>query len=88
MAKAPRTLPFAAADVVAEVIRWRAFLAGERRMSPKTVEAYAPRRRQFLAFLAEHLGGKVTIARLSNSRRPMCAPSWRRAAPTVSAAGR
>jgi integrase/recombinase XerC len=57
-------LPFAAFDVVAEVIRWRAFLGGERRMSPKTVEAYARDASQFLAFLAEHLGGKVTLARL------------------------
>jgi len=57
-------LPGAAADVVAEVVRWRAFLAGERRMSPKTVEAYGRDASQFLAFLAEHLGGKVTLARL------------------------
>ena len=57
-------LPFAASDVVAEVIRWRAFLASEKRMSPKTVEAYARDASQFLAFLAEHLGGKVTLARL------------------------
>jgi integrase/recombinase XerC len=57
-------LPFAAADVVAEVIRWRAYLANEKRMSPKTVEAYARDASQFLAFLAEHLGGKVTLARL------------------------
>jgi integrase/recombinase XerC len=58
------TLPFAASDVVAEVIRWRAFLGSERRMSPKTVEAYARDSSQFLAFLTEHLGGKVTLARL------------------------
>jgi integrase/recombinase XerC len=58
------TLPFAAAEVVAEVVRWRAFLGSERRMSPKTVEAYARDGSQFLAFLAEHLGGKVTLARL------------------------
>jgi integrase/recombinase XerC len=58
------TLPSAAADVVAEVVRWRAFLGSERRMSPKTVEAYARDTSQFLAFLAEHLGGKVTLARL------------------------
>jgi integrase/recombinase XerC len=57
-------LPFAASDVVAEVIRWRAYLANEKRMSPKTVEAYARDASQFLAFLAEHLGGKVTLARL------------------------
>src|SRR5262245_63259975 len=57
-------LPFAASDVVAEVIRWRAFLASERRRSPKTVDAYARDASQFLAFLAEHLGGKVTLSRL------------------------
>jgi integrase/recombinase XerC len=57
-------LPFAASDVVAQVIRWRAFLGSEKRMSPKTVEAYARDASQFLAFLAEHLGGKVTLARL------------------------
>jgi integrase/recombinase XerC len=57
-------LPFAANEVVAELVRWRAFLAGERRMSPKTVEAYLRDASQFLAFMAEHLGGKVTLARL------------------------
>jgi integrase/recombinase XerC len=57
-------LPFAASDVVAEVIRWRAYLGSEKRMSPKTVEAYARDTTQFLGFLAEHLGGKVTLARL------------------------
>lgn len=59
-------LPFAASEVVAEVIRWRAFLASEKRMSPKTVEAYGRDASQFLAFLAEHLGGKVTLSRLIN----------------------
>jgi integrase/recombinase XerC len=58
-------LPFAAADVAAEVARWRASLAAERRMSPKTVEAYSRDVSQFVAFLAEHLGGKVTLATLS-----------------------
>jgi integrase/recombinase XerC len=62
-AEAPN-LPFAASDVVTEVIRWRAYLGSEKRMSPKTVEAYARDTSQFLAFLAEHLGGKVTLARL------------------------
>ena len=58
-------LPFAAGDVAAEVARWRAFLASERRMSGKTVEAYSRDASQFLAFLAAHLGGKVTLARLA-----------------------
>jgi integrase/recombinase XerC len=58
-------LPPAASGVAAEVARWRAFLASERRMSPKTVEAYSRDASQFLSFLGEHLGGKVTLARLS-----------------------
>jgi integrase/recombinase XerC len=58
-------VPFAAADVAAEVAHWRAFLAAERRMSPKTVEAYGRDVTQFLAFLTGHLGGKVTLARLT-----------------------
>jgi integrase/recombinase XerC len=57
-------LPFAGADVAAELVRWRIFLASERRMSPKTVEAYTRDASQFLGFLAEHLGSKVTLARL------------------------
>ena len=57
-------LPFAAADVAAEMTRWGAYLADERRMSAKTVEAYERDARQFLAFLAEHLGGRVTLAAL------------------------
>ena len=58
-------LPFAAADVAAEVARWLAFLASERRMSGKTVEAYGRDVGQFLAFLAEHFGNRITLARLS-----------------------
>jgi integrase/recombinase XerC len=58
------SLPFAAPDVAAEVARWRAFLAAERRMSGKTVEAYSRDVSQFLAFQAEHLGAKVSLARL------------------------
>jgi integrase/recombinase XerC len=58
-------LPFAASDLAVEIGRWRAFLAGERRMSSKTVEAYSRDVTQFLAFLADHLGGKVSLARLT-----------------------
>jgi integrase/recombinase XerC len=58
-------LSYAAADVAVEVAHWRASLASERRMSAKTVEAYGRDVRQFLSFLAEHLGGKVTLARFT-----------------------
>src|SRR6516162_4059173 len=57
-------LPFAADEVAVELARWRSYLSSERRMSPKTVESYARDVRQFLAFLAEHLGGQVSLAAL------------------------
>jgi integrase/recombinase XerC len=57
-------LPFAADDVAAELVRWRSYLSSERRMSAKTVESYARDMRQFLAFMAEHLGGRVSLAAL------------------------
>src|SRR6478609_6666163 len=56
--------PFAAPEVAAELARWRTHLADERRMSAKTVEAYERDTRQFLGFLAEHLGGRITLAAL------------------------
>src|SRR5262249_11427266 len=56
---------FASKDVAAEMARWLAHLAAERRMSGKTVEAYARDVRQFLVFLAEHLGGTPTLSRLA-----------------------
>src|SRR5689334_12818343 len=58
-------LQFASADVAAELRRWLAHLAAERRMSPKTVEAYERDVRQFLAFLTEHAGEPVTLKSLA-----------------------
>jgi integrase/recombinase XerC len=58
--------PFAAAnDVAAEAARWLAHLGCERRMSGKTVEAYERDLRQFLQFLAGHLGGRPALADLA-----------------------
>ncbi len=51
--------------VAAEVARWLGHLGSERRMSAKTLEAYARDVRQFLGFLAEHLGGAPSLARLA-----------------------
>jgi len=58
-------LPGAAADAVGEFARWRIHLCAERRMSPKTCEAYERDVRQFLAFLSGHLGARVTLTRLA-----------------------
>ena len=55
----------AGADVAAQLARWRMHLADERRVSPKTSEAYERDVRQLLAFLSEHLGARVTLARLA-----------------------
>ena len=56
---------FAAKDVAAEASRWLGHLSAERRMSDKTVEAYERDVRQFLVFMAEHLGGAPNLAELA-----------------------
>jgi integrase/recombinase XerC len=42
--------------------RWLAHLRSERRLSPKTLEAYARDVRQCLGFLCEHWGKRVTLS--------------------------
>jgi integrase/recombinase XerC len=49
-------------DVMLEMTRWLSHLRAERRLSPKTSEAYARDLRQFLQFLCEHWGRRVTLA--------------------------
>jgi integrase/recombinase XerC len=59
------TLTVAAFDVAAEIARWLTHLGAERRMSGKTLEAYRRDVDQFLAFLAEHLGGAPSLKALA-----------------------
>src|SRR5262245_14323816 len=51
----------ASRDVSAELERWLGYLGDERRMSPKTLDAYRRDVTQFLSFLTEHLGGAPTL---------------------------
>ena len=61
----PSQPTFAAPDVTAEMAHWLAHLGAERRMSAKTVEAYERDARQFLGFMAGHLGGAPTLSKLA-----------------------
>src|SRR5258705_2993451 len=57
-------LPFAAPDAAAEIAHWLACLGAERRRPPRAVEAYGRGVQQFLAFLAEYHGGRMSLAAL------------------------
>jgi integrase/recombinase XerC len=61
----PIELPSADETVAREMTRWLTHLKSERRLSPKTLEAYARDLRQCLDFLCEHWGTRVTLARFS-----------------------
>ena len=52
----PVELACAADDLALEMTHWLSHLRAERRLSPKTLEAYARDLRQCLAFLGEHWG--------------------------------
>jgi len=55
----------AAKDVGTEARRWLSYIAHERRLSPKTLEAYSHDVAGFLSFLTEHLGTKPSLKDLA-----------------------
>jgi integrase/recombinase XerC len=61
----PIELDCADGGLALEMTRWLSHLRAERRLSPKTLEAYARDVRQCLQFLCEHWGAAVTLRRFA-----------------------
>src|SRR5258708_7154951 len=61
----PIELDCADAGAALQMPRWLSHLRAERRLSPKTLEAYARDVRQCLDFLCGHWGTRVTLARFA-----------------------
>src|ERR1700724_2102979 len=64
-ASSPLELTGADETIALEMTRWLSHLRAERRLSPKTSEAYARDLRQCLVFLCEHWDARVTLARFA-----------------------
>jgi integrase/recombinase XerC len=62
---APVELDCADESLAREMTRWLLHLRAERRLSPKTLEAYARDLRQCLTFLSQHWGDKVSLKRFA-----------------------
>ena len=61
----PIELDCADSSITLQMTHWLAHLRSERRLSPKTLEAYARDVRQCLAFLSQHWGTRVTLPRFA-----------------------
>ncbi|MDE2378598.1 tyrosine recombinase XerC [Bradyrhizobium sp.] len=61
----PFELASADPTIAPEIARWLSHLGAERRLSPKTLEAYARDIRQCLDFLCTHWGERVSLARFA-----------------------
>lgn len=61
-------LTFAEPDLLNERQSWLASIAGERRLSDNTVEAYERDTRQFLTFLTGYIGKPTAIADITDLR--------------------
>src|SRR5881398_696736 len=61
----PIELASADPDIAQEMTRWLSHLGAERRLSPKTLEAYGRDLRQCLNFLCAHWGERVTLKRFA-----------------------
>src|SRR6201996_3134853 len=61
----PIDIACAADDMMRQMTQWLAHLRAERRLSPKTLVAYARDLRQCLVFLGEQWAAPVTLARFS-----------------------